>query len=213
MTTTKQTDGLSARPVQGSRAINQQYAIEERFKEFLGGNRLLNIGSGQAPMIGWENVDLNPESPAMHHFDLLSRWPLEDDTYDAVSAIHVLEHFTGEELFGILWEAGRVLKVGGALLVIVPYGLHAYHYCNPFHKQAWTEGTPFQFNRALYEQENTQSTGANQGEKMHVWRVSNMTFVPDNEWIDKPSEVIEAAMKRYLNVILEMSFAMVLEGK
>lgn len=213
MTTIRQTDTSSAPPVQGSRAINQQHAIEERFKEFLGGKRLLNIGSGQAPMIGWENVDLNPKSPAMHHFDLLSEWPLEDDTYDAVAAIHVLEHFTGQELFKIIWEAGRVLKVGGALLVVVPYGLHAYHYCNPFHKQAWTEGTPLQFNRAIYEMENMQSTGADQGERMHVWCVSNMTFVPDHEWIDKPSEVIQSAMRRYLNVVLEMSFAMILGEK
>ena len=174
---------------------------------------MLNIGSGQAPMVGWENADNSPLAYADHRFDLLSEWPLPDNTYDTVAAIHVLEHFTGEELFHILWETGRVLKRGGGLVVVVPYGMHAYHYSNPFHKQMWTEGTPSHFNRALYEQENTQSTRANQGQKLRCWSVSNLTFLPSKEWINKSSEEIEYAMKHYLNVIMEMSFVMILEEK
>lgn len=212
---TEPTSGTAARAAQGSRAAAQQMVIEERFHDFLQHGRFLNIGSGQAPMLGdaWENVDSSPSAPADHHFDLLKTWPLPDDRYDAVTAVHVLEHFTGEELFHILWEAGRVLRTGGSLAVVVPHGLHSYHYSNPFHKRAWTEDTPFQFDRRLYEQENTQSTGANQGQKLHAWTISNMTFVPSPEWKNEPDDMIQTAMKRHLNVITEFSFVMTLEEK
>jgi len=211
---TEQTNGTDAKAAQESRALKQQRAIEERFGGLLHG-RCLNVGSGSAPMVGagWENVDMCPAPRVDHNFDLRKLWPLEDDTYDAVTAVHVLEHFTGEELFHIVWEAGRVLKRGGCLAVVVPYGLSSYHYSNPFHKQAWTEGTPLCFNRLRYEQENTQSTGANQGQRMRVWNVTHLTFLPTPDWINESKEAIVAAMKRYLNVINEMSFAMVLEDK
>ncbi len=200
--------------VQGSRARNEQKVIEERFGEFLHG-KCLNIGSGDAPMVGdrWYNVDSNPSVHASYHFDLRNRWPIYDDSYDAITAVHVLEHFTGDELFHIMWQAGCVLRVGGCLAVVVPYGLSSIHYSNPFHKQAWTEGTPTNFDRRLYEAENTMSTGANQGQKLHAWSVRNLTFLPTQEWINEPKDVIVKAMNRYLNVIQEMSFAMILEGK
>lgn len=162
---------------------------------------------------GWRNVDKNYRAKAEYHFNLLYPWPINDSEFDVVTAIHVLEHFSGEELFHILWEAGRVLKPGGTLAVIVPYGMSAYHFANPFHKQAWTEDTPFQFDRRIYEQENSQSYEANQGQKLHAWTASNFTFVPLPDWAKVQDDMLKFAMKHNLNVISEMSFTMTLEEK
>ena len=47
---------------------------------------------------------------------------IEDESFDAVYAAHLLEHFPPWELPFVLGELTRVLKVGGFLEVRVPFG-------------------------------------------------------------------------------------------
>ena len=51
------------------------------------------------------------------------RLPFEDGSVDTVHASHMLEHVTPPGLY--LWEWFRVLRVGGAMILMVP---HAYLY-------------------------------------------------------------------------------------
>ena len=175
----------------------------------------LNLGSGFTPMDGemWENADFNPSSPADFHFDFREQWPIRTNKYDCVLAVHTLEHFSGEELFLVMWEIGRVLKPGGCLVAVVPHGLNEVHYSNPFHKMGWTEGTPENFNKTRYIPKDTASTGANQMKMLHPWKVVTIELALSPEWSGKPQAEVDFAVKHYLNVVQEMSFVMRLEEK
>jgi predicted SAM-dependent methyltransferase len=79
----------------------------------------LNLGSGQEPLDGFVNIDFvgAPVDLAWHLGDGV---PFADGTVDAVLSEHVLEHLTLPQAQGVLHEAFRVLRPGGALRVSVP---------------------------------------------------------------------------------------------
>ncbi len=52
--------------------------------------------------------------------DLLQRWPLVDESFDAVVCEQVLEHFGDEDVRYLLSEMRRVLKPGGFALIGTP---------------------------------------------------------------------------------------------
>lgn len=52
-------------------------------------------------------------------FDLESAFPIEDNRYDSVLAMNVLEHVFGYDSF--LRESNRVLKPGGSIYIGVPF--------------------------------------------------------------------------------------------
>ncbi len=84
----------------------------------------LNIGSGQRPFtstpeIQWRNID----SQERWNPDLVcdgARIPLPDNYADVVVLHHVLEHFGCGEGWSLIYEAHRLLKPKGSLLVFVP---------------------------------------------------------------------------------------------
>ena len=45
-------------------------------------------------------------------------WPFEDDTFDEVVAVHLVEHL--QSLLSFMDEAWRVLKPGGCLYIVTP---------------------------------------------------------------------------------------------
>lgn len=175
--------------------------LEGFFRPYIGLDRL-NIGCGPKPEPGWVNADLYG-SPDVR-FDLRRRWPFESASFDTVFSSHTLEHFSGDDLFHIMYESGRVLRQGGHLLALVPYGFSATHFSNPFHKQVWTEHTPHQFDRRLYE--GGESHGMDQGVKLQHWSVVAVSLRPADEWRDHPQ--YEFARKHYLNVVEDMVFVM-----
>lgn len=73
----------------------------------------LNLGSGNAPIEGWENFDHKNGHPV---------YPLkvDSDVAEVVRASHVLEHFPQNQAGEVLKEWVRVLKPGGVLKVAVP---------------------------------------------------------------------------------------------
>jgi len=176
-------------------------------EQYATGNKL-NIGCGTDCRDGWVNVDFHGAVGSDYQFDLRSRWSLfQNSTFDTVLASHVLEHFSGPDLFHVMFEAGRVLRPGGRLLGIVPYATSEIFYANPFHKQAWTERTPMQFDRRLYHSGGGPSSlHADQGMKLQPWDVECVYLRPAEGWEDEPD--IQAAARKYLNVIDEMHFVM-----
>jgi SAM-dependent methyltransferase len=100
--------------------------------------KVLSIGSGAD--IDWEGrryrtyfskadnyhtSELNPEKPADLCLDVRNMGKLEDGSYDCVFCSGVLEHV--DDIFGAMREIARILRVGGTLLLGIPFNqaLHA----------------------------------------------------------------------------------------
>lgn len=182
--------------------------FEVKFGRFVG-EKKLNIGCGANPEEGWINVDFNPQFDHVLKIDLRAKpWPFEDQSFDTVLASHVLEHFRDEELFNIMAECGRVLRVGGHLIGITPHALHSSAYANPFHRQLWDQSTPEHFCRATYERKGSIGTGAHQFMPLVDWKVVHLELTPSEEWRIKPHQDITEAMKFGTNVIEELQFVM-----
>ena len=80
----------------------------------------LNLGSGRSSLSGWINCDLNPFASPDIWVDLRDRWPLRDESVEAIYIRHCLEHFDESDGLRILKQCGRVLRTGGAIRIGVP---------------------------------------------------------------------------------------------
>ena len=82
--------------------------------------RRLHIG-GEARYPGWENFNIQPGLTVDHVGDSLDLSRFEDNTFVAVYASHVLEHFDhATEANTVLSEWFRVLTAGGKVYIGVP---------------------------------------------------------------------------------------------
>ena len=81
----------------------------------------INLGSGDAPLPGFLNVDALPDAPGVDLVaDISKRLPIEDGVAEVVYASHVLEHFPHAQTLDRLRDWRRVLREGGQLFVAVP---------------------------------------------------------------------------------------------
>jgi predicted SAM-dependent methyltransferase len=81
----------------------------------------LNLGSGEAPLAGFVNVDALPDAPGVDLVaDISQPLPFEDGSVDRIYAVHVLEHFATDQVPGLLADWRRVLRPGGEALIAVP---------------------------------------------------------------------------------------------
>lgn len=86
--------------------------------------RKLNIGTGDVPLAGYENIDRKDGGEA-YPLKTNDGKPIPDASCDEVRASHILEHFANSEVPLVLAEWTRVLKPGGRLKVAVP----DFEYC------------------------------------------------------------------------------------
>jgi len=111
-------------------------------KHFAKGSRILHAGCGSGQIddgiseyISIHGLDISREALALYakvngshcrliHGDLLAI-PPEDEYYDGIYNVGVMEHFAEKEILGILKQFNRVLKKGGKLILFWPpeYGL------------------------------------------------------------------------------------------
>jgi SAM-dependent methyltransferase len=81
----------------------------------------LNLGSGDAPLPGFVNVDALPDAPGVDvAANLFEPLPFADGAAELIYASHVLEHLPYPDVPRILREWRRVLRDGGRLLIAVP---------------------------------------------------------------------------------------------
>ena len=95
--------------------------------------RILNLGSGKRFIPDAVTVDWRPEtSPDVVHDLNRFPWPLEDNTYDAVYCMDVIEHL--EDIVKTMEEIHRVSKAGANVHITTPHFSCANSYTDPTHR-------------------------------------------------------------------------------
>lgn len=82
--------------------------------------RKLQVGTGENPLPGWLNTDIEPTTPGVLYMNAAERFPFEDCTFDYVLNEHMLEHFPYKQGLFALNEIYRVLHKGGRTRVATP---------------------------------------------------------------------------------------------
>jgi SAM-dependent methyltransferase len=98
----------------------------------------LNLGCGRRYLDGWVNCDLASTVRTDRQFDLNRfPYPFEDGVADEILLDNVLEHL--DDVIKVVEECHRLLKPGGHLRVLVPYGKTDWALQDPTHKHFFTE--------------------------------------------------------------------------
>lgn len=82
--------------------------------------RKLEIGSGNRPTPGYEHCDINPALPELDFVCSMENIPVEDNTYDEVRTVHVIEHVPIDIAKKALQEWHRIVKPGGLVHIDTP---------------------------------------------------------------------------------------------
>jgi SAM-dependent methyltransferase len=100
----------------------------------------INIGAGKDIKDGYVNHDISdlPGINVVHDLNTFP-WPWEDDSFDEVLMLDILEHL--DNFVGSIEEIYRILKVGGKVTIRVPYWNHSCAYIDPTHKRGFHEHT------------------------------------------------------------------------
>lgn len=93
----------------------------------------------------WLGIDILPFPGVDIVMDLEDYpWPLPDGFASTILASHIIEHISPAKGGFLKWmnEAWRILKVGGEMLIGLPYGVsHGYvqdpTHCNPCNESTW----------------------------------------------------------------------------
>ena len=95
----------------------------------------LNLGCGKDIREGWVNVDWVDAPGIDMVLDISDHLPFPSNSVSEVLVSHVLEHIIDWE--AVVIEIWRILKPGGTVKIIVPYGLELQTY----HKRFFDEKT------------------------------------------------------------------------
>jgi SAM-dependent methyltransferase len=95
--------------------------------------RVLDVGCGINKFPGSIGIDRNPRTRAdllcdLDHFP----YPFRDNSFDAVRAIHVIEHVS--DVILAMEEFHRVLRPGGRLILATPHYTDFSSFCDPTHR-------------------------------------------------------------------------------
>ena len=122
----------------------QWLATKDLYRELRGllpdlEGRILDVGCGRKPYRAWctraadyVGLDVTTDSAADVVVRLGDRWPLDDDSFDAVISTQVLEHVG--DLENVRAEVGRVLKPGGIAVISVPFIFNEHGAPNDFRR-------------------------------------------------------------------------------
>jgi SAM-dependent methyltransferase len=97
-----------------------------------------NLGCGRKYLDGYVNCDVLPHVKADRRFDLNGfPYPIEAGSADEILMDNVLEHL--DDVVGVMEECHRLLRPGGRLRILVPYGKTDWALQDPTHKHYFTE--------------------------------------------------------------------------
>jgi SAM-dependent methyltransferase len=102
--------------------------------------KILDVGCGTDKLPGAIGIDRNPRSHAdvIHDLDVFP-WPLEDNTFDQVRAMDVLEHVN--DFVRCVEEIHRVSRDGAIVEVRMPFVSSVDYFTDPTHKRPGTHRT------------------------------------------------------------------------
>lgn len=98
----------------------------------------LNLGSGQAKIEGFVNIDNRAEMNPDMVLDITEPWPFEDNSVEYVRAFDILEHIPPSKVIFVMNEIWRVLAPGCIFESHTPdaqYGQGAFQ--DPGHISFW----------------------------------------------------------------------------
>jgi len=101
------------------------------------GPRILDLGCGKKKRRGALGVDFNKKSDADVIHDLnVFPYPLEGAAFDEIYIDNTLEHL--DDVIRVMEEVYRLCRVGGAVVIIVPYFRSVWAALDPTHKHSFT---------------------------------------------------------------------------
>jgi SAM-dependent methyltransferase len=105
----------------------------------------LDFGCGankQKGFIGMDARDLEGVD-IVHNIEVFP-WPFPDDTFSTILGSHIVEHIKPEYTIALFNELWRVMKVGGQLVLSMPYAGSPGYWQDPTHCSGYNEAT-FQY--------------------------------------------------------------------
>ncbi len=100
----------------------------------------LNLGCGRKYLEGYVNCDVATSVKADKYFDLnVLPYPLPAECAEEIWMDNVLEHL--DDIPKVMAELHRLLKPGGRLRILVPYGKTDWAMQDPTHKHFFTEAS------------------------------------------------------------------------
>src|SRR3990172_251720 len=111
--------------------------------------RKLNLGCANNHEPGFINLDANADTkPDVVHDLEVTPLPFPDASFDCVFGSHVFEHIV--RFMALVEDLHRILRPGGFLIGITPYGSSDNAWDNPHHVRCFTENTWMYFDQDLY---------------------------------------------------------------
>ena len=102
----------------------------------------INLGSGNRPMQGYENIDIQERVNPDLVCDVTMGLPYGDNSVDEVRAFDFLEHIERDDVINVITEIWRVLKPGGRFESFTPdaeFGQGFFQ--DPTHRSPWVENS------------------------------------------------------------------------
>jgi len=97
---------------------------------------ILHLGCGKKKYPGAVGVDISPQSSADIIHDLNSvPWPLEDDRFDKVYCIDVIEHV--DDVIHFMEQVYRVSRHGAEIVIQAPFASGHFVAADPTHKRGF----------------------------------------------------------------------------
>lgn len=106
----------------------------------------LDVGCGPNKQPGFIGMDLRPvEGVDIVHNAEVVPYPLPDDCCNQILMSHIVEHICPKNIFPMMNELWRIMKVGGQLLISTPYAGSKGFWQDPTHCHGWNEATVVYF--------------------------------------------------------------------
>ena len=117
----------------------------------------LDIGCGSNKQSGFVGLDIRalPTVDIIHNAESIP-YPLPDDCCSTILVSHLVEHICPKRFIDVMNEWWRIMRVGGQLLISMPYGvsfgfIQDPTHCNAMNEASWTYFDPSQFLYQIYK--------------------------------------------------------------
>lgn len=175
--------------------------MQSMFGSYVQGSERLNLGSAFNHEPGFYSLDVSPNVGAdlVHDLETVPL-PIDDDRFDVILGSHVFEHI--HNFVPLVKDLHRILKPGGFLISVTPYGTSDDAWDNPFHVRQFGTMTWHFFHQGLYQQKD--HAGHGDFGVDYTLRVVDMRLVPYPQYVGVDDESLDKLVRTERNVIKEL---------